>query len=168
MIELELIKADLNNFHLIYTWCSDKEIYEWFEQRLLTESEIINKYQKKIVSKEQDLYFIKYNGEKIGLVQIYKYHDKFNEYLNKYHNIYEFDLFINKRNQGIGTMSIKIIDELIFNKYAADAIILRPFKRNIRAIKCYHHNNYRDLYTYSSKDTLGNPEEVLVLIKEKI
>ena len=38
--------------------------------------------------------------------------------------------------------------------YNADAIILRPFKRNVRAIKCYEKCNFKNIYEYIGEDTL--------------
>ena len=56
---------------------------------------------------------------------------------------------------------------MIYDKYNADAIILRPFKRNIRAIKCYEKCDYKIIKEYDGKDTLGNPEIISVLLNTK-
>ena len=62
---------------------------------------------------------------------------------------------------------INYIDNYIFNTYSCKSIILRPFKRNIRAVKCYQKCGYKIINEYDSTDTLGNKERVLVLLKER-
>ena len=56
---------------------------------------------------------------------------------------------------------------MIYNNYNADAIILRPFKRNIRAIKCYTKNDFKIIDEYIGKDSIGNKETILVLLNSK-
>ncbi len=56
---------------------------------------------------------------------------------------------------------------MIYSKYNADGIILRPFKRNIRAIKCYEKCNYKIIDEYEGTDTIGNPEILTVMLNEK-
>ena len=46
------------NYELMYKWCSQKFIYKWFEQRKLSYEEIENKYKNKILSNQQQLFFI--------------------------------------------------------------------------------------------------------------
>ena len=56
---------------------------------------------------------------------------------------------------------------MIFSEYLADAILLRPFKRNIIAIKCYEKCDYKIIKEYDGRDTLGNPEVISVLLNTK-
>ena len=74
MDKIELIKFTdkKDNYELMYKWCSQDFIYEWFEQRKLSFLEIENKYKNKILNNHQQLFFINYNDNKIGFVQIYK------------------------------------------------------------------------------------------------
>ena len=156
-----------DTYKKIYEWCQNKDVYEWFEQRILTYDEIVSKYKNKLLNKKQDLYLINYNNKDIGLVQIYKYEDDIN--LN-YNNTYEYDLFIgntNYLNKGIGKEIVELIDNLIYTKYKSDYIILRPFKRNIRAIKCYQKCGFKIIKEYKGKDTLGNSEDIVVLINSR-
>ena len=157
-------------FKQLYKWCQNKYIYEWFEQRILSLNEITNKYKNKLKQNTQDIYIIKCDNKDIGLVQIYKYDNiiPINE-LKDYQNIYEYDLFIGEEDyisKGIGSIIVNKINELIYNNYKADAIILRPFKRNIRAIKCYEKSNFKNIYEYEGKDTLGNPEIISILLND--
>ena len=162
---------NLNNsdddFKKIYNWCQEKFVYEWFEQRKLSYDEIVNKYKSKIDKGKQKLFIIKLNNEDIGLIQIYKYKDDLNL---KIKDAYEYDLFIGKEeylNKGIGSVIINKINNIIFNEYNADYIILRPFKRNVRAVKCYLKCGFKEIKEYTGSDTLGNLEEILVLLLKK-
>ena len=152
-------------------WCKNKFVYEWFEQRILSLEEITTKYKNKLNKGIQKLFIIKYNDIDIGLVQIYKFeHDINLEELNKYKNVYEYDLFIGIEeylSKGLGTLIVNLVNEKIYNEYNADAIILRPFKRNIRAIRCYEKVNFKLINEYDGKDTLSNPEKISVLLNTK-
>ena len=154
----------------LYNWCKNKHVYEWFEQRILSYDEIVNKYKSKLKKKEQDLYIIKSNNKDIGLVQIYKFEKDINiSCLDKYKNIYEYDLFIGDEeylNKGIGKKIVDSINNIIYKKYNADSIILRPFRRNERAIKCYQKCNFEKAHEYAGTDTLGNNENIFVLLNE--
>ena len=88
MEEIKLIKFtdDNDNYKLMHKWCSNKFVYEWFEQRILSFEEIVNKYRIKLQEDKQKLFMINYNGKNIGFVQVYKFDDKkFNE-LKSYNN----------------------------------------------------------------------------------
>ena len=70
-------------------------------------------------------------------------------------------------DRGVGLKVINEINKILFEKYNADSIIIRPFKRNIRAVKCYLKYNFKIIYEYSGFDTLGKKEKILVLINTK-
>lgn len=168
MIEFRNIIDSNEEYQRIYKWCLNKHVYEWFEQRKLSYDEIVKKYQNKIKNNQQVL-TIEYDNIPIGLIQIYKYNDIKNDYLYKYKNIYEYDLFIGEEeylNKGLGTKIINLINEYIFFDKHADLIILRPFKRNIRAINCYKKCGFNNLYDYDGTDTLGKKEVISVMIKD--
>ena len=44
-------------------------------------------------------------------------------------------------------------------------LVLRAFKRNIRAIKCYQKNGFIFFREYNDLDTLGKSEQMVMLIK---
>lgn len=158
-----------NDFSKLHKWCSKKFVYEWFEQRILSYDEIVNKYTNKLNSGKQDLFIIQCDNIDVGLTQIYKFENDINLDIEKYNNIYEYDLFIGEEysSKGIGTLIVKEINKKIYSKYNADAIILRPFKRNTRAIKCYEKCDYKIISEYNGTDTIGNPEIIMVLLNEK-
>ena len=170
-VTLRILNNDNAEFEQIYKWCENKFVYEWFEQRILSIDEIISKYKNKLEKGIQELFIIQYKSKDIGLVQFYKFEYDINfDELNKYKNIYEYDLFIGEKeylSKGIGTNVVKLINEMLYSNYKADAIILRPFKRNVRAIKCYEKCNYKLIKEYTGKDTLGNTEVISVLLNTK-
>ena len=154
---------DEKNYKKIYKWCQNKIVYEWFEQRKLSFEEIKEKYHNKIISKKQDLFIINYDNKDIGLVQIYKYDGNII-------NAFEYDLFIGEIDylgKGVGTIIVNLINEKIFNEYMANSIILRPFKRNIRACNCYKNSGFRIIREYDDVDTLGNKETIVEFIKNR-
>ncbi len=170
MNNIELIKLndDDHAYKLLHKWCSNKHVYEWFEQRELSYDEIVKKYRNKLLEGKQELFLINYNGNSIGLVQIYKYDDLIYDELEEYNNIYEYDIFIGELDylhKGIGTKVIDLVNKYIYDNYSADCIVLRPFKRNINAIKCYQKCNFHIINEYDGEDTIGNKEKVVVLIK---
>ena len=156
---------------MLHRWCKNKFVYEWFEQRILSLDEIRNKYKNKLESNKQKLYIIQCDGKDIGFAQIYKFENDYNIKIDsKYKNTYEFDLFIGEEDylsKGIGRVIVNKINDMIYNNDEVDSIILRPFKRNIRAIKCYLKCNYKIIGEYDGFDTLGNPEVITVLLNEK-
>ena len=154
-------------YKLLYKWCSNKFVYEWFEQRILSYDEIVKKYKNKLLGGKQKLFLISFNNNLIGLVQIYKYNDLMFDGLKEYENIFEYDIFIGDSKylrRGIGTKVVDIVNNLIYDNYSADCIVLRPFKRNTNAIKCYQKNSFHIINEYDGKDTLGNNERIVVLI----
>lgn len=171
MSEIDLIEFTdkKDGYELMYKWCSQEFIYEWFEQRKLSFEEIENKYKNKLLANQQQLFFINYNDNKIGFVQIYKYDDKKSESLKKYDNIYEYDIFIGESeylSRGIGTQIIKYVNNYIYEKHLCDCIVLRPFKRNKRAVKCYEKCSFEIVDEYVGSDTLGNKEKIIVLLNK--
>ena len=46
---------DIENYKKLHKWCSQKEVWEWFEQRILSYDEIIEKYQRKLSLHEEDM-----------------------------------------------------------------------------------------------------------------
>jgi len=162
MILFRKLEDNDNEYNMLYKWCSKKHVYEWFEQRVLSFDEIKEKYKNKLKSNKEDLFIITYNNIDIGLVQIYR-----SDY---YEDSYEYDLFIGEEeylNKGIGTEIVNKINKMIYENYNTNSIILRPFKRNQRAISCYKKCNFKVIDEYNGYDTLNNPELITVLISTK-
>ena len=169
-ISFRKLENNDKDFYKLHEWCSNKNVYEWFEQRILTFEEIKKKYQKKLNDGKQDLFIINCDDTEIGLIQIYKYENDVDYNFDNYNNLYEFDIYIGNSDyisRGIGSTVINLVKEKIYKEYNADAIMLRPFKRNIRAVKCYEKCGFKEVYSYDGKDSIGNEEIILVLINTK-
>ena len=169
MSEIDLIKFTdkKDSYELMYKWCSQEFIYEYPEQKKFSFEEIENKYKNKLLANQPHLFFINYNDNKIGFVQIYKYDDKKSKKLIKYDSIYEYDIFIGESEyllRGIGTKVVNYINNYIYENYLCDCIVLRPFKRNKRAIKFYEKCGFEIVDEYIEIDTLGNKEKMIVLL----
>ena len=166
------LKDSKDDYNMLYSWCKNPNIYEWFEQRILSLEEIAKKYKRKLEDKKQELLIIQLDNKDIGLVQLYKYEkDIDNNLLNSYKNIYEYDIFIGDENclsKGIGSEVIKLINKKIYSEHNADAIVLRPFKRNIRAIKCYQKCGFKIIDEYNDTDTIGNKETIEVMLNNRL
>ena len=170
-ISFRKLENDDKDFNKLYNWCSNKNVYEWFEQRILSFEGIKKKYQKKLDEGKQELFIIKCDDIDIGLIQLYKYeNDVSYKELDNYKNLYEFDIYIGNLDyvsKGIGSTIINLVKEKIYKEYNADAIILRPFERNIRAVKCYKKCGFEEVYKYEGTDSIGNKETILVLLNHK-
>lgn len=162
-IELVNFLDNDSNYKLMYKWCSYEFIYEWFEQRKLSYSEIVDKYQKKLLLGKQKLFIINYNNKAIGYVQIYLYDD----ILSNYNNFYEYDVFIGEvdyLSKGIGMEIVNYINEYIFKNLLGDGIILRVCKRNVRALKCYWKCGFKIIKEYDDVNTVNEREKYVMLI----
>ena len=170
-MNIEFIKFEDNekNYKLMHKWCSKRYIYEWFEQRVLSYDEIVNKYKSKLSNSNQDIFLIYVDNIPIGYTQIYEYDGKCYDII-KNKKVYEFDIFIGEEeylSKGIGSKIIDVLKDKIYNDYKTDYIILRPFMRNTRAVKCYMKNEFKKIDEYLGEDTLGNKEDIVVLLNEK-
>lgn len=128
-------------------------------------SEIVDKFKIKLMGEKQELYIIRSDNKVIGLVQIYKYKNDLKiEKLNKYRNIYEYDLFVydNYLNMGLNEKIIRCINDMIYKKYSADGILLRLFKRDTKAIKSCLNCDFKEIHTYTN----SNKEEMVILLNE--
>ena len=161
MITFRSLEDKEEDFIQLHRWCSNKNVYEWFEQRILSLEEIKDKYKRKIFSKEQDCFIIQYDGRDIGYAQIYPYNS----------TTYEFDLFIGEEDclsKGIGTKVVKELNKKILKDYRIDSIIARPFSRNTRAVQCYLKSGYQIIREEDGTDTLGNKEKIMVMINNRL
>ncbi len=160
-IVLEEITKDNIDYDILYQWTQKKIVYEWFEQRVLSYEEIEEKYQKKLNSPTTMMY-IDINHKRIGYLQYYS-----SEYKEK---AMEYDLWIGEEeylSKGIGQQVIDTINNELWNKYPDFSIILRPFKRNIRACKCYEKCGFQKVKEYLGEDTLGKKEVYVVYEKRR-
>lgn len=169
-ITFRKLRNNYRDFNKIYTWCSQKHVYTYFEQRKLSPSEITRKYQNKLKSSNQELYIIRSNKVDIGLIQIYKYNNDLPNYYLHNKLVYEYDLFIGNKeylNNNIGRKVIDKINKKIYKQFNPDIILLRVSTSNKRAIKCYLNSNFKILSTYESTNTINEKEIFNIMIYER-
>lgn len=67
MFNITFRKFEDNNseYKQLHKWCKNKFVYEWFEQRILSYNEIVNKYKNKLNEGKQELLIIKCNDKDI-------------------------------------------------------------------------------------------------------
>ena len=104
-IKLRSLVDSEEEYKRIHKWCQEKDVYEWFEQRILSYDEIVAKYKNKLYNTDQEVLIIEYNNKPIGLLQFYKYYGEIYSFIKKYKDIYTFDLFIGEKDlysKGLG------------------------------------------------------------------
>ena len=158
-IKLSLLEDKEENYKLLEEWCSKKEIYKYFEQRILNYDEIKSKYSKRCNEDSSvPVYMISYKDQKIGIVQYKKTND-----------IFDIDIFIgetNFHNKGIGEKVIKLFTEYLINKKGAKKLTLVPLKDNLNAIRCYEKCGYKVIKEIKDKNTIGEEKEYVVMLYE--
>ncbi len=159
------------DYKILKKWYQEKEIYSHFEQRKLTYNEIKNKYLPRTLDNSPiPVFIIEYNNQPIGIIQ-YQLINEDNKKLyniNNY-NCYEIDIFIGElklHNNGIGRRSINLLSKYLFDKKNADILVMCPLKNNIPAIRCYEHCGFKILNEFKTKDTIGNMQDFICMIRE--
>lgn len=168
-ISLRLLKDDESDYKLLYKWYHNPKVYNYFEQRIPTYQEIIEKYSKRTtLDSITPVYIIEYNNIPVGIIQ----YTKLTNVAKKTYKItkdgYEIDIFIGKEgyyHKGIGSNAIK---QLII-KLKEDNIIfvMVPELDNINAIKCYKKIGFKQINTIKEPDTIGIIKDKIVMIYVK-
>ena len=169
-IYLRNIEDNEIDYKMLYKWCSNPKVYKYFEQRILSYEEIVDKYKKRISSDGLiKTKIIIYKTIPIGLVQYYEmtYEDKSYFDLNKYDKVFSIDIFIEEdiyHNLGIGSMVINYISDYLLND--CEIVALTPESDNVNAIKCYQKCGFKIVKEYNYSDSLGNKTINTLLIKQ--
>ena len=172
MIEFDLLKDEKINYELLYKWCSQEEIYKYFEQRPLSYDEIVDKYYPRTLKDTKIVvYMIEYDKKLVGMIQYQKVDDKKNKlYGINLDNAYEIDLFIGEldlHNKSIGKETIDKMCDYLFNEKKADYIIGSILDENIKSLKCCEKCGFKILKKIRMKDTIGVMQNYYIVIKNK-
>ena len=170
MVSLERLTDKNENYELIHKWCSNKEVYTYFEQRILSYNEIKNKYYPRTKDdSEVPVYFIVNNHEKVGIIQYTKIDKETLDFYNiNNDNAFEIDIFIGKKenyNKGIGSKAINILCDKLYSEFNASIIVMCPIISNLNAIRCYEKCGFKKISEYKKEDTIGNIQTYLLMIK---
>ena len=70
MVNLRLLRDNDGDYKLLYKWYHNKKVYTYFEQRILTYNEIVDKYsQRTSLDSMTPVYMILYNNKPVGIIQ---------------------------------------------------------------------------------------------------
>ena len=171
-IVLNILEDCYENYCLLEKWYKIKDVYKNFEQRQLSFKEIKEKYKiRTSEDAEIPVYMIKYKNIPVGIIQ-YKLIDIEDKKLYKLSEdkIYEVDIFIGEtkfHNLGIGSKSINLLSNYLFNKKKADKIIMCPLSDNCKAINCYKKCGFIENKKFKTKDTIGDLKEYILMEKKR-
>ena len=138
-IELRLLKANENDYNLLYKWYHNPKVYTYFEQRIPTYEEIVTKYsQRTNIDSKTPVYIIECENNPVGIIQYTKLTNETKKIYGIIEEGYEIDIFIGEEgyyHKGIGTITIrKIIDKL---KKDNIVLVMVAEKENINDTKRY-------------------------------
>lgn len=161
----------ISDIPLMYHWFNLSHVMEFYSLRKWTENEVLEKL-KPYISGEKlvSAFIVLMNEDPIGYVQQYKINDYPwpNQTLPEeiVNNAAGMDLFIGDESllgKGIGK---QMIQEFIENKIwpIFQYCIVDPDIRNINAIKCYEKLNFKEHSIIKTKDTLGAPVTLKLMI----
>ena len=169
-IVLNILEDCNDNYYLLEKWYQIEDIYNNFEQRKLNFSEIKEKYKTRTSEDAKvPVYLINYKSNPVGIIQ-YKLVSEEDKKLYELEddNIYEVDIFIGEidlHNLGIGSKSINILSDYLFDKKKADKIIMCPLSDNYKAIHCYKKCGFIEGKKFKTNDTIGQLKEYILMEK---
>jgi len=168
MVNLRLLKDNDEDYKLLYKWYHNEKVYTYFEQRISTYNEIVNKYSKRTsLDSITPVYMILYNNKPVGIIQ---YTRLSNESKKKYDindDGYEIDIFIGEEgyyHMGIGSRAIQMLISILGDN---NVFVMVPEINNTNAIKCYQKVGFVKTIIIDEEDTIGVMKNKLVMIYEK-
>lgn len=168
MVNLRLLKDNDEDYKLLYKWYHNEKVYTYFEQRIPTYNEIVDKYSKRTsLDSITPVYMILYNNKPVGIIQYTKLS---NESKKKYYindDGYEIDIFIGEEgyyHMGIGSRAIEM---LIKNLDDNKIFVMVSEIDNINAIKCYQKVGFVKTVIISEEDTIGVMKQKVVMFYKK-
>ncbi|TCK92664.1 diamine N-acetyltransferase [Natranaerovirga hydrolytica] len=93
-------------------------------------------------TKDGNYLLIEYRGEVAGSISYANGYEK-----RKYS---ELDIWLSSKHLGLGlgTEAILLLREFVHNEYGIDEFIIRPWKKNINAVKAYHKCGFHEDTTF--------------------
>ena len=70
----DIVDSD-EEYKRLYSWCLNPSVYEYFEQRVLSYDEVVDKYKRRVGNEDVKTLIIVYKNKEIGLVQYEKMDD---------------------------------------------------------------------------------------------
>ena len=156
-IYLRDIVDDDAEYKRLYTWCLNPNVYEYFEQRVLSYDEVVSKYRKRVGNEEIRTLIIVYKNKEIGLVQYEKIDDEDRCYFGiSLDNVVLIDIFIGESSLyglGIGSRVVKYISKYLLLNF--DMVIANVLSSNSNSINMCLNSGFKKLNEFDYFDTLG-------------
>ncbi|MGN1358197.1 MAG: GNAT family N-acetyltransferase [Bacilli bacterium] len=167
-VSIRLLKDKPTDYQYLYSWYQNKEVYTYFEQRILSYEEIVSKYRPRTkITNITPVYIIEYQNKPVGIIQYTKLNNETKEKYCVKKDGYELDIFVGEskyHHLGIGSSAIKLLIKKL--KEDNNIFIMIPEIRNTKAIKCYQKVGFTNYKTYQEYDTLGQniQKKVIMLL----
>lgn len=160
----DIVDSD-EEYKRLYSWCLNPSVYEYFEQRVLSYDEVVNKYKRRVGNEDVKTLIIVYKNKEIGLVQYEKMDDddrkKFCILLD---NVVSIDIFIGDNSfygLGIGSRVVKCISKYLLSNF--DMVIANVQSSNSNSINMCLKSGFKELRKVDYSDTLGNSTKNILL-----
>lgn len=157
-------------YKLIYSWCINPHVYKYFEQRILSYDEIVNKYKKRLrKNAHTKTLIINYNDIDIGIIQYSKVlMDDIRRFkLFTYKKIYQLDIFIGDSNylhKGIGKLALEeLINKL--KTYGINNYVAFIEEENINSINCFNKLGFKIIKRFKQNNGLKEKTNYCLLLK---
>lgn len=152
----DIVDSD-EEYKRLYTWCLNPNVYEYFEQRVLSYDEVVSKYRKRVGNEEIKTLIIVYKNKEIGLVQYEKIDDEDRCYFGiSLDNVVSIDIFIGESSLyglGIGSRVVKYISKYLLLNF--DMVIANVLSSNSNSINMCLNSGFKKLNEFDYFDTLG-------------
>lgn len=152
----DIVDSD-EEYKRLYTWCLNPNVYEYFEQRVLSYDEVVSKYRKRVGNEEIRTLIIVYKNKEIGLVQYEKIDDEDRRYFGiSLDNVVLIDIFIGESSLyglGIGSRVVKYISKYLLLNF--DMVIANVLSSNSNSINMCLNSGFKKLNEFDYFDTLG-------------
>ena len=163
-ITIRKMEPTPEDYNLFLKWMTDPETMKYWDgmTEIFTYEKVAEHYRSHIEEHVEQC-IIEYQQVPIGfcqycVVDAEEYEipvEKYNEYIDDKEKVYGIDIFIGaveQRNRGLGTMTMKLLMQSLFETQGADVILIDPKTHNARAIRCYHKCGFQDLFVVSERE----------------
>ncbi len=161
----DIVDSD-EEYKRLYTWCLNPNVYEYFEQRVLSYDEVVSKYRKRVGNEEIRTLIIVYKNKEIGLVQYEKIDDEDRRYFGiSLDNVVLIDIFIGESSLyglGIGSRVVKYISKYLLLNF--DMVIANVLSSNSNSINMCLNSGFKKLNEFDYFDTLGTKTKNTLLL----
>ena len=146
---MEETEQDLRQY---LKWMTDPETMRYWDGMTVhfTYEKVLEKHRKRIAEGVTPC-MIELDGKSIGYCQFYalepeEFGEEFERFVSADEKGMGIDIFLGvaeKRDQGIGTRTMKLLTKALFEQDGADVLVIDPKIHNLRAIRCYEKAGFR-------------------------